>query len=514
VVWRDRLQDGGFETGMADYTDDARAGTPAAVIERLANVDVKRNGTYGVLVETGQNGGVFALRAKIDKGEMTRYTLWARSLGGPTDVQASVLGVKEYRVPDAQTLDDPVSVHLAEEWTEVQFAFPTTTGLEFALFVINLRPNTRIAIDDARIEAEHWREPRIAGATREVGGIEVPAKPIAPIHFNVLMHIEDPKELLRSSEYFWEKTAVFSELARILHEHGGFLTIQPEEDWPQAAARFAGGNTLAELARDYGVAYSTHTHGPKCLGCIVMQGDDRVAQGACSEERRPLSNVDCGECRDCETITTDTDPYTPVYVGNLRALLEEASGTTVSDHNGNWKYENLSALADVGIRTLSAFKQAETQSTFDVLFTNPWRPTHASAVDDPSTFFLHDPSTQVIFVPGWGQAITRHPEFVHERLAAMLAQVISRADADRVNTFYIVTHVGHFEPESDDDYIVVDPKTGEASYGDAFLRDLAYWEETLTQLVEPLVEEGYIQWTSLPEIGELFVEWEADCANR
>jgi len=98
---------------MADYTDDARAGTPAAVIERSADVDVKRSGAYGILVETGQSGGVFALRAKIDKGEMTRYTLWAKSLGGPTEVQASVLGVKEYRVPDAQTLDDPASVPIA-----------------------------------------------------------------------------------------------------------------------------------------------------------------------------------------------------------------------------------------------------------------------------------------------------------------------------------------------------------------------------------------------------------------
>ena len=84
----------------------------------------------------------------------------------------------------------------------MQFAFPTTTGLEFALFVIDLQPNTRIAIDDARIEAEHWRDPQIAGATREVGGIEVPAEPVAPIHFNVLMHIEDPKDLVRSPKYF------------------------------------------------------------------------------------------------------------------------------------------------------------------------------------------------------------------------------------------------------------------------------------------------------------------------
>ena len=237
-----------------------------------------------------------------------------------------------------------------------------------------------------------------------------------------------------------------------------------------------------------------------------------VALEAGSVVMRPLSNVDCANCICCEDIVTDCDPETPEYVRNLRLLLERASGTSVSDHNGNWRYENLSALADMaGIRTLSAFKKAETQSTFDVLFTNPWRPTHASAVDDPELFCQHDPTTRVIFIPGWGQAITRHPEYLKERLAAMLAQVISCADPSRVNSFYIVTHAGHFEPESEEPYLSVNEATGEVGFGSGFLRDMGYWEETMAELVQPLVEAGYLEWTSLPEIGELFVEWEEGC---
>lgn len=547
--WIDRLIDGGFEAGMEDiHAELERFGFIPARFGQLA--EAARSGSMGVRVEADGNGGVFALRAKIDKGEDSRYTLWARSVGTPADVLIRAEGVKDYALNrTVQLLEGrPIAVRIGTEWTEVGLQFANTTGLDHGLFVIELEPNTILDVDDARMEAEHWKTPAIPGPTRSVGGILVPAEPVAPIHFSVLMHIEDPPELTKNEDYFWEATAIFAGMAELLHDHGGFLTIQPEEDWPQASRFFSDGQTLADLSRDFGVVYSTHTHGPKCIGALIEAGP--LAQLACGEtldcspprwaehgseavryeqERqlcednldaiadliRPLSNKDCGDCICCEEIETDMDPDTPVYVGNLRELLEETSGTTVSDHNGNWAYENLSTLADkAGMRTLSAFKKAETQATFDVLFTNPWRPTHASAVDDPETFFVHDPTTQVIYIPGWGQAVTRHPEFLLERLSAMLAQVISHADPNRVNTFYIVTHVSHFDAESDAPYVTVDSRMGEVDRGDEFSRDLDFWAEAMEQLVQPLVDAGYVRWTSLPEMGELFVEWEKDCANR
>ena len=212
-------------------------------------------------------------------------------------------------------------------------------------------------------------------------------------------------------------------------------------------------------------------------------------------------------------IDTDQDPTTPEYVGALRELIAEISGTEVSDHNGNWHYDNLSALADAGVATCSAYKNSNTQGTFEELFTNPWRPTECDAIESPETFFTHDPEGGVVFIPGWGQAITRHPERIHTRLAAMLSQVLYHADPDRVNTFYVVTHVDHYRGENGTPYIDVDSATGELTLHEAFLEDLAHWEETLTELIDPLVAEGYLAWTSLPAIGELFQTWEAVAGN-
>ena len=496
LTWQDWMDDGGFERGdeAVELLAHPVRRLASASVERCA--DAARSGGYGMRISADVDEGiVFAVRAKIEKGEQTRCSFWARSVGDRTDLRVSVLGVESGRDEPRvlYSLEPPSSLGL--EWSQLQFAFVNTHGVKYALLALEIGPNTALDVDDVAVEAEQWALPRICRFERSVGGIPVPFKPIAPIHFNVLIHVEDPALITQREAYFREKTAVFTELARLLHEHGGFLTIQPEEDWPMAALRFAP-ETLIELAQRYGVVYSTHTHGPACV----------------DPEGRLRSSQDCRNCRDlsgCQQIETDTDPYTPQYVGALRELIAQVSRTEVTDHNGNFHYANVSALADVGIATWSAFKDHNTQSTFDRLFTNPWRPTACDAIASPETFQIHDPSTSVVFVPGWGQAITRHPERLHDRLAGMLSRILCYADAHRVNTFYIVTHVDHYGPEAEEPYIAFDEVTGELTLHDGFSRDLGYWEETLSELIDPLVAEGYLVWTSLPDIGKLFVNWEA-----
>ena len=498
VEWKDWLPDGGFETGTEAFEilgHPVKHLTPAS-IERVS--EAARSGNWGIRIEAGAGEGtLFALRSPIEKGEETRVRFYARSRLGQVGLRVSVLGVEKGPESEPRALYTPEErFTVGETWTLVEFSFFNTAGVAYGLVAIDVGPNTRLDLDDASIEAEQWAMAPMNRCSREVGGIYVPIEPAAPLHFDVLIHIEDPKLITQQEGYFREKTAVFTELAKLFSEHGGFLTIQPEEDWPMASLKFAP-ETLSELAERYGAVYSTHTHGPACR----------------DDEGRLRSNQDCNACRACagwENIDQDTDPTTPEYVGSLRDLLSEISGTDVSDHNGNWHYDNVSALAAVGIQTLTAFKDHNTQSTFDELFTNPWRPTLCDAIASPETFFTHDPSTDVIYVPGWGQAITRNPERIHDRLAAMLSQVLQHVDPNRVNTFYIVTHVDHYSSTSGEPYIEYVDATGELIYHAGFTQDLAYWEETLSELIDPLVAEGYLAWTSLPEIGRLFEAWEGN----
>lgn len=496
LTWRDWLADGSFESDETAMEPFPLLGSEVEATARRT-AEAARSGAWGIEVSAAASEAVFRLRTAIEKGEWTRFSLWARSPDGPTSLLVRVLGVERTGADPIVLYTLPERFAVSYEWERLEFAIDNRRGLAFAALALSLEPNERIFIDDAAIEAEEWRMADPVAGGRVVGGVNVPAVPTAPVHFALLIHIEDPALLQSQEAYFLECTAVFRELARRVHEHGGFLTIQPEEDWALAADRFAP-SALADLARDYGVAYSTHTHGPNC---VDPSGRPRSAEDCSRAAKLPDWSHSVAAC---------CDPLVPTYVDNLQTLLARVSGDPVTDHNGNWEYTDPNALAGVGVATWSAFKDNRTQRTFDVLMTNPWRPSAASARDEPEAFLVHDPSTEVIYIPGWGQSLTQNLERVSSRLAPLLSQFIRVADSQRVNTCYIVTHIGHFESDDGTRYVDVDPQTGHVTLSAAFARDLSYWDAALTDIVDPLVDAGYLAWSSLPEMGERFVEWERE----
>ena len=331
----------------------------------------------------------------------------------------------------------------------------------------------------------------------DLSGIEVPNEPVAPFLFSILIHIEDPQELLSNEEYFRRKSIVFRELARIIDGHGGFLTIQPELEWAQGAERFMP-DLLEQLATDYGVVYSTHTHGPAC----------RDPEGI------PFGNNACAEHPDWSRDITDDDIVR--YVSDRATAFGDASGSPVTDHNGQWTWDSFWLLEDAGMVTLSAFKDGALQRSFDTLITNPWRPGQVAARDDPDAYFVHDPSGPLIYVPGVGHTVTKYDDRVLDEASRFAANFIARADPDRVNTFYLVTHVDHFyslDGLMPSEYIGYDPRTGLETLSDEFQRHLDEWDHLLETLIDPLVAEGYLQWASLPQMGEAYIRWEEACGR-
>jgi hypothetical protein len=491
--WRNWLEDGGFEKGTTEvqishhHLDDLEYATA----ERLQAA--ARDGTWGYAITAGPGEGLtFSIKAYVEKGEDILFSFWAKSPEGETTIEPLVFWVTGEGGWGEPTRHGSVTV--GAEWTEVRFVADTTRGVRYVLLSFEAGPDTVLYVDDFQVALPAWRVAEYPGESRMVGGVPVLTEPVAPVHFTLLIHIEDPQQMETTRAYFEQKTAVFRELARICHEHGGFLTIQPEHTWPQAAEAGFHPGLLAEIARDYGVVYSTHTHGPRC------RDDAGVLR----------SSGDCSTRPEWDHNLSDDDVVE--YVGELRDLLQTASGTPVTDHNGNWEFGHSSRFSEIPMTTMSAYKNASDQRTYDRLIINPWRPGQVDANRDIETFLTHTPGTEVIYIPGWGQALTRHHERALDRLRPMLSQVIYHADPDRVNTYYVLTHADHFHADDyDPDYIAYDENTGQVTYSAEFLQDLQYWDDLLTELIDPLVAEGYLQWTSLPEMGKLYQEWERQC---
>jgi hypothetical protein len=499
LTWVDRIEDGGFEGGIANVVISEIPSTGWTKGDAVRSHDAAHTGDWGYLITNQEDQGVsFSLRFSMEKGEDIRITFWVRSLEGEISIQPMVSGADFSDAPPEVIYTDEL-VTVGSTWQQVSFELEFTRSYAFALFSLEIPPNSSIAIDDVSIEFAEWAMAEYQSDYRMVGGIPVPDAPAAPVHINFLIHIEDPAIILTNEELFQQKTAVFRELARILSNHDGFLTIQPEQDWPMASQRFDP-HLLADFVEEYGVVYSTHTHGPHCTDA------DGILR----------SHADCNANRDNpnwdQSISPDEYPYVTEYVGSLKDLLSRLSGSDVTDHNGNWEFDQANRFAEVPMATWSAYKNRHDQRTFDVLINNPWRPTETDVNADVDSFLTHDPNAHMIYIPGFGQAISRHPERYLSRIGPMLSQFIYHADLERVNTFYVVLHVDHYySRQGASDYISFDSNTREIGYSAEFEQHLADFEAVLSELIDPLVEEGYVQWTSLPEIGELFEEWEQNC---
>jgi len=502
IGWQNWLVDGGFEESTADIdiSNHPQSGLSLGLAERSS--EAARTGNFGYVVSTTANQGLtFSIRSYLDKGEGVRFSFWARSLNGEVSLQPSVTWVergKEEKPTDPFIPEG--SFTIGSEWVQVTFETENKSILRYALLNIEVGPNTVLHVDDVQVEQELWQMVEYEGESRLVGGIPVPPEPIATTQITFTMHIEDPSHIQFNESYFQDRTAVFTEVSKLLHQHGGFLTIQPEEDWVMASDQYSPG-LLQELAENYGVQYSTHTHGPQC----------RDDQG------RLRSHSDCQQNQEAtgwdHSITSSSYPEVIEYIGNQQDLISQASGSPVTDHNGNWEFVEATELSQLGYQTWSAYKSWRTQRSYPYLINNPWRPSQVNADIDTDTWLTHDPNTGIVYIPGWTQTLTRWHERAQEKLAPILSQWISYADPDRVNTFTVMLHVDIFQArheEDDNAYTLFDETTGTVVLSDEFQSQLDHWDTLLTELIDPLVAEGYLQWTSIPQMGELYREWEQE----
>ncbi len=488
------LVDGSLENGQTELRIKASPHEP-----NLADVQTVpaagRTGQLGLLVQAGPSHGAdISVRALVDKGYTNVYSMWIRSPDGPTDI----VPVLTYENALGDPLGDAVlgqAVTVGNNWTEVTLSDYAMENFDWAQFGLVVGATTVLHIDDFSVKVPVWKAPTITGDTRTVGGIEVPAEPIAPVYFTVLIHLEDPQELLTNETFYRRKTAVFEEIAAILHAHGGALVIQPELEWTEGAETFWPG-VAADFATNYDVTYSTHTHGPACV-------DD---QGV------PHGNKSCAANPNWSKTITDEDILE--YITTRVQAFETASGTSVTDHNGQWDWASFYQVEQAGILTVTAYKYD--QRSFDTLLTNPWRPSETPPKTDPDGYLVHNPQGPVIYLPGVGQSVTKYDARLYEEVSRYMAQYIAMADPNRVNTTYILGHVDQFyslEGLSTEEYLSYDPVSQTVVKSAEFEAHVQYWDDLMTNLIEPLVQEGYLQWATTAEMGQAFVQWEQACGG-
>ncbi|MEK7816862.1 MAG: hypothetical protein AAB281_01245 [Actinomycetota bacterium] len=272
-----------------------------------------------------------------------------------------------------------------------------------------------------------------------------------------------------NQQFFQRHVQDILTLTGMVERHGGSMTIQAQTPFTSVAA--SSGNTiLADLAAR-GHEIGLHFHEDAHLG---KNTDSLPPETWCAVMKEEI------------------------------ALLQQASGLGSGDiryWSGGNLYPNLLAAAScAGLDVNSDWKNPKEQSTVAELIGNhPWRPAGSSNGNDVSQFARHDANGLVVFLPegqyGRGDFASMRrsqsaggDEAYFEFLKQSLMDSLAAVDPDKVNVFHFTVHPGEFKGSVQDPFAVI--------------------ERFLTEVVDPLVASGQVEWATLSEMADTFAGWE------
>lgn len=299
----------------------------------------------------------------------------------------------------------------------------------------------------------------------------------AVLLFTIGMHIEPLGETAQgysggkanyhTPQFFDKQVLDILEVTQIVEAHGGRMTIQAQSPFTTVAIE-SGETILTDLAaRGHEIALHFH---------------EDAHMGKNSSALQPLDW--CNVLKEEIGYITQASGVTDIRYwsgGNLYLDMYEAAECAGLDVNSDWKNPN-------------------TQSTdMALLGVNPWRPAGGTDGTDFTLFAQNDPNGAVIFLPE-GQydksdfAASRRSdeaggdEAYFEYLKESLYASLAAAQPGQVNVFHFTIHPGEFRGNAHDPFGVI--------------------EKFLTEVVDPLVASGDVQWATYSEMADAFAATE------
>ncbi len=314
--------------------------------------------------------------------------------------------------------------------------------------------------------------------------------------FSIGMHIE-PVKGYNNPELYETHAAAVRSVADIVAAHDGRMNIQAQT--PFTAVAVENGDTLlSDLAGD-GHELGLHFHEDAHLG---KDSESLPAAAWCSAMRDEAGLIEAAG---------GVDNVRYWSGGNLYPDLLEAAACAGFDIYGDWK-------------------NPETQETpAELGGVNPWRPSggvvpagespltdaagSTGAAVDVTALTKHDPSGAILYLPdglSGRESATRPPSLKRDEqayfdyLEGQLREALGAAAPDRVNVFHFNVHPGEF---------VDGPgRQAGAAAGAAEAHTAAKYaalESFLTEVVDPLVADGRLQWATYSQVADAYGQREA-----
>ncbi len=297
----------------------------------------------------------------------------------------------------------------------------------------------------------------------------------AVLYFTIGMHIEPMGETAQghgsgkadhhTPQFFDKQVQDILKVTQIVEAHGGRMTVQAQSPFTTVAIE-TGNTILADLAAN-GHEVALHFH-------------EDAHMGKNSSALQPLDW--CNVLKEEIGYITQASGVADIRYwsgGNLYVEMYEAAECAGLDVNSDWKNPN-------------------TQSTdLSLVGVNPWRPAGGTDGTDFTLFTQNDPNGAIIFLPE-GQydksdfAASRRSdeaggdEAYFEYLKESLYASLEAAQPGQVNVFHFTVHPGEFRGDPQDPFGVI--------------------EKFLTEVVDPLVASGDVQWMTFSQMADAYAE--------
>ena len=184
------------------------------------------------------------------------------------------------------------------------------------------------------------------------------------------------------------------------------------------------------------------------------------------------------------------------------SFITQASGVSnIRYWSGGNLYPNIFEAAQcAGLDVNSDWKNPQLQETdLSLVGVNPWRPSGGTDGVDFTLFTQHDPNGAIVFLPE-GQydknnfaAMRRSEdaggdEAYFEFLKQSLYASLEAAQAGETNVFHFTIHPGEFRGDPQHPFEVI--------------------EKFLTEVVDPLVASGDVQWATFSQMADAYIATE------
>lgn len=295
--------------------------------------------------------------------------------------------------------------------------------------------------------------------------------------FTIGMHIEPMGETAQgynSGKGNYHEPAFFDKhvsdilaLTQIVEAHGGRMTIQAQSPFTTVAIE-SGNTILADLAAR-GHEMALHLHEDAHLG---KNSSILNPQQWCNVMKQEISFI---------TQASGVSNIRYWSGGNLYPNIFEAAQCAGLDVNSDWKNPQLQ------------------ETDLSLVGVNPWRPSGGTDGVDFTLFTQHDPNGAIVFLPE-GQydknnfaAMRRSEdaggdEAYFEFLKQSLYASLEAAQAGETNVFHFTIHPGEFRGDPQHPFEVI--------------------EKFLTEVVDPLVASGDVQWATFSQMADAYIATE------